>query len=203
MATYYRGRPLADTKFIVHPHYATQAEATNEAISHQPYRTTPLILPGAKVKKEVVPNECYLRHHPNPCMRGRAPHVEDNFLRQSAGNTYLNRVVGDTGNKVSHKQFNSPIGLYSDGNIEQTIRSTVPHTTPYKKTVVFDPSKSETYRALQEDQGFGAPRVHEIPITVQHQTYQPAPGRKPQAQYQAPQTQYQAPPPQNYNNYYL
>lgn len=48
----------------------------------QPYRTTPLILPGAKVKKDVVPNECYLRHHPNPLMRGRAPHVDENFLRQ-------------------------------------------------------------------------------------------------------------------------
>ncbi|XP_055322756.1 PDZ and LIM domain protein 3 isoform X3 [Sitodiplosis mosellana] len=153
------------------------------AITSQPYRTTPLILPGAKVKKEVVPNECYLRHHPNPSMRGRAPHVEENFLRQKHGDNYLNRVVGDTGNKIAHKQFNSPIGLYSDGNIEQTIRSTVPHTTP------------ETYRALQDEQGFGAPRVHEIPITVQHQTYQPAPGRKPQAQ-----AQYQAPPPQNYSN---
>lgn len=35
MATYYRGRPLADTKYIVHPHYATAAEAQNEAIGHQ------------------------------------------------------------------------------------------------------------------------------------------------------------------------
>lgn len=35
MATYYRGRPLADTKFIVHPHYATQQEASDEAIGHQ------------------------------------------------------------------------------------------------------------------------------------------------------------------------
>lgn len=37
MATYYRGARLhpADTKFIVHPHYATQAEASNEAINHQ------------------------------------------------------------------------------------------------------------------------------------------------------------------------
>lgn len=41
----------------------------------------------------------------------------------------------------------------------------------YKKTVAFDPSKSETYRALHEDH-FGG-NVHEIPITVQHQTYQP------------------------------
>lgn len=35
MATYYRGRYPTDTKFIVHPHYATQAEAANEAIGHQ------------------------------------------------------------------------------------------------------------------------------------------------------------------------
>lgn len=36
MATHYRiGRHPADTKFIVHPHYATQAEACNEAIGHQ------------------------------------------------------------------------------------------------------------------------------------------------------------------------
>lgn len=37
MATYYRGMRLhpADTKYIVHPHYATQADASNEAIGHQ------------------------------------------------------------------------------------------------------------------------------------------------------------------------
>jgi len=28
--------------------------------------------------------------------------------------------------QVFHKQFNSPIGLYSNNNIEDTIRSTVP-----------------------------------------------------------------------------
>lgn len=44
----------------------------------------------------------------------------------------------------------------------------------YKKTVAFDPSKSETYRALHEDH-FGS-KVHDIPITVQHQTYQPSRG---------------------------
>lgn len=119
----------------------------------QPYRTTPLILPGAKVKKEVVPTECYLRHHPNPLMRGRAPHVDDFLLRQKVADSVLHRVVGEdsrTGKvisefdlgtitssqywicvtQVAHKQFNSPIGLYSDNNIEHTIRSTVPNTTP-------------------------------------------------------------------------
>jgi len=198
MATYYRGRFPTDTKFIVHPHYATQAEASNEAIGHQPYRTTPLILPGAKVKKEFGPTECYLRHHPNPSMRGRAPHVDENFLRQKLGDSALNRVVGEQGGKVAHKQFNSPIGLYSDNNIDHTIRTTVPNTTPYKKTVVFDPLKSETYRAIQDEQqhfGGAAPRVHEIPITVQHQTYQPT-GKKPHVNFQGQ-------PSPNYNNYYF
>lgn len=51
-------------------------------------------------------------------------------------------------------------------------------TFRYKKTVVFDPSKSETYRAIQDEQfGVPQPRVHEIPITVQHQTYQPGVNR--------------------------
>jgi len=66
----------------------------------------------------------------------------------------------------------------------------------YKKTVVFDPSKSDTYRALQEDQyGYGE-RVQEIPIPVQTRVYQPnrlVPGKKPQASYPPPQ-------PQQYHN---
>lgn len=57
----------------------------------------------------------------------------------------------------------------------------------YKKTVVFDPSKSETYRAIQDEQyGAPAPRVHEIPITVQHQTYHPTVGTKVSKIYQKP-----------------
>jgi len=198
MTTYYRLRQPSNTKYIVHPHYANEAEASNEAIAHQPYRTTPLILPGAKVKKEVAPNECYLRHHPNPAMRGRAYHPDD-ILKHKQADAVLNRFVGDNASsgKVAHKQFNSPLGLYSDSNVEHAIRSTVPNATPFKKNAVFDPAKSETYRALHEEQ-FGS-NVHEIPITVQHQTYQPnrlAPGKKPQGGYGAP-------PPQNYQNYYF
>jgi len=186
MTSYYRRQPI-DARFIVNPHYANEADASNEAIGHQPYRSTPLILPGPKVKKEPVPNECYLRHHPNPAMRARVPHVDDMLYRQKVADSVLNRVVGD--GKVSHKQFNSPIGLYSDNNIEHTIRSTVPQAQPYKKTVVFDPSRSETYRALQ-DEHYGS-TVHEIPITVQGQTYQPnrGPIKKP-VNYGPPQSNY-------------
>lgn len=98
----------------------------------QPYRTTPLILPGAKVKKEYAPNDCYLRHHPNPSMRGRNPHVDDNLWRSKQAESALHRVVGEDARsgRVAHKQFNSPIGLYSDNNVEHMIRSTVPNAQP-------------------------------------------------------------------------
>lgn len=189
MATYYHRSRQPVSKYIVHPHYADEHEAQ---IDHQPYRTTPLILPGAKVKKDVTPTECYLRHHPNPAMRGPIHHVDDFLMKQKVADTVLHRVVGDDSRsgKVQHKQFNSPIGLYSDSNIENTIRQTVPSSTPYKKTLVYDPSKSETYRALQEDH-YGD-RVQEIPVPVQHKVYQPnrlVPGKKPQSSFPPPAPQ--------------
>lgn len=42
----------------------------------QPYRTTPLVLPGAKIKKDAPLGECYLRHHPNPMIRAAPHHYE-------------------------------------------------------------------------------------------------------------------------------
>jgi len=166
-----------------------------EAIAYQPYRTTPLILPGAKVKKDNAPTQSYLRHHPNPGMRApHVPHEYHDIMKQKVADTVLHRVVGDEAKngKVFHKQFNSPIGLYSDQNIENTIKSTVPingtlnrprpsKIEGYKKTVVYDPSKSETYRALQE-QSYGDHIPVEIPVPVQTKVYNAnrlIPGKKP------------------------
>lgn len=57
-------------------------------------------------------------------------------------------------------------------------QNAIGNNSRYKKTVVFDPAKSETYRALQDEQQvYGGARVHEIPITVQHQTYNPHAGK--------------------------
>ncbi|XP_017479230.1 PREDICTED: uncharacterized protein LOC108368825 isoform X2 [Rhagoletis zephyria] len=152
------------------------------AIVNQPYRTTPLVLPGAKVKKDAPTTESYLRYHPNPAVRAHPGHdFHDSVMKQRVADTMLHKVVGqdaDTG-RVFHKQFNSPIGLYSDSNIENTIRQTV----PYKKTLHFDPSKSETYRAIQEEGGYGngyAPQ--EVTVPVQPKVFQPnrlVPGKKP------------------------
>ncbi|XP_043651064.1 PDZ and LIM domain protein 4 isoform X5 [Drosophila teissieri] len=102
------------------------------AIVNQPYRTTPLVLPGAKVKKDAPTTESYLRHYPNPAVRAHPGHdYHDSIMKQRVADTMLHKVVGseaDTG-RVFHKQFNSPIGLYSNNNIEDTIRSTVPFAT--------------------------------------------------------------------------
>uniref|UniRef100_A0A0A9X8G9 PDZ and LIM domain protein 3 n=1 Tax=Lygus hesperus TaxID=30085 RepID=A0A0A9X8G9_LYGHE len=73
-----------------------------------PYRTTPLVLPGAKVKKDFGQTESYLRHHPNPMFRQAPPHPllpHELAMKQ----------------RISHKQFNSPMGLYSEQNIVDTI----------------------------------------------------------------------------------
>ncbi|XP_039229386.1 uncharacterized protein LOC6532681 isoform X2 [Drosophila yakuba] len=154
------------------------------AIVNQPYRTTPLVLPGAKVKKDAPTTESYLRHYPNPAVRAHPGHdYHDSIMKQRVADTMLHKVVGseaDTG-RVFHKQFNSPIGLYSNNNIEDTIRSTV----PYKKTVQYDPRNSDTYRAIQEEGGYsnyGQSSPQEVTIPVQTKVYQPnrlVPGKKP------------------------
>ncbi|XP_015603934.1 PDZ and LIM domain protein 3 isoform X7 [Cephus cinctus] len=105
----------------------------------QPYRTTPLVLPGAKVKKDAPLGECYLRHHPNPMIRASPHHYEvahpEVAMKQ----------------KVVHKQFNSPIGLYSEQNIADTIKCQTSAVPALKKPLKYDPSKSEAYKALQEE----------------------------------------------------
>ncbi|XP_055612340.1 PDZ and LIM domain protein 4 isoform X1 [Uranotaenia lowii] len=207
------------------PMIPTSYEDGNEAaLANQPYRTTPLVLPGAKVpKKDALPTESYLRHHPNPAMRA-APHdIIDTLMKQKVAETVLHRVIGEeppTGPKIVHKQFNSPIGLYSDSNIENTIRQATPlshqpqqqpqqqfqtQAVPsngftsrhrptkiegYKKTVVFDPSKSETYRFLQEGSGEG---LQEVATPIQPRTFHAnrlIPGKKPNANHPAPQPEF-------------
>ncbi|XP_055841385.1 uncharacterized protein LOC129908706 isoform X8 [Episyrphus balteatus] len=165
------------------PHYYRDTPDFNEAIQYQPYRTTPLVLPGAKVKKDAPTTDSYLRHYPNPAVRAPPGHeynYNDVLMKQRVADTMLHKVVGrdaDTG-RVFHKQFNSPIGLYSDNNIENTIRQTV----PYKKTLQYDPSKSETYRAIQEE-GYGyGDRASELSNPVQPKVFHPnrmVPGKKP------------------------
>ncbi|EZA59107.1 PDZ and LIM domain protein Zasp [Ooceraea biroi] len=157
-----------------------------EAAVYWPYRTTPLVLPGAKVKKDAPLGECYLRHHPNPMIRAAPHHYEpahpEVAMKQKVAESVLQRVMGPNEvPKIVHKQFNSPIGLYSEQNIADTIKcqaSAVPIFIDFSflkqkqeiqeqarilkeqakaassknKPLKYDPSKSEAYKALQEEE---------------------------------------------------
>lgn len=98
--------------YLLSPSSIRTDDTVDESLQSQPYRTTPLVLPGAKVRREPGPTESYLRHHPNPAMRAPPHHdYRDTLMKQ----------------KMVHKQFNSPINLYSDANIANSIRQ---HSSP-------------------------------------------------------------------------
>ncbi|CAB3243815.1 unnamed protein product [Arctia plantaginis] len=156
--------------------YQDPMHPEEEVVTNWPYRTTPLVLPGAKVRREPGPTESYLRHHPNPAMRAPPSHdYRETLMRQKVAESVLQRVVGEDANKMVHKQFNSPINLYSEQNIANSIRQQS-SPLPYKPTVLYDPAKSETFRALQEE-GLGDV-VQEVPTPVQPKVFTAPPSKK-------------------------
>ncbi|XP_033325741.2 PDZ_signaling and DUF4749 domain-containing protein Zasp66 isoform X4 [Megalopta genalis] len=155
----------------------------------QPYRTTPLVLPGAKVKKDAPLGECYLRHHPNPMIRAAPHHYEqahpDIAMKQKVAETVLQRVLGPNEvPKVVHKQFNSPIGLYSEQNIADTIKCQA-SAIPQKKSMKYDPSKSEAYKALQEE---GEDTVQEVKQPARTGVFSPQKVYQNRVQYARPKS---------------
>ncbi|XP_012149401.1 PDZ_signaling and DUF4749 domain-containing protein Zasp66 isoform X5 [Megachile rotundata] len=148
-------RPTTPQEPFNLPHEHLDEIREEKAYLSQPYRTTPLVLPGAKIKKDAPLGECYLRHHPNPMIRAAPHHYEpahpEVAMKQKVAESVLQRVLGPNEvPKVVHKQFNSPIGLYSEQNIADTIKCQA-SAIPLKKPVKYDPSKSEAYKALQEE----------------------------------------------------
>ncbi|XP_018332742.1 uncharacterized protein LOC108742180 isoform X3 [Agrilus planipennis] len=122
-------------------------------VDRQPYRTTPLVLPGAKIKREQAPTESYLRHHPNPSVRAPPMHLEtENILKKKVADSVLQKIIPDEERgKIVHKQFNSPIGLYSESAIADTIQKQT-GLPARRRAVKYDPTKSEIYKAIQEEQ---------------------------------------------------
>lgn len=158
-------RPSSSPDRLYLPHEHLDEVREERAYLSQPYRTTPLVLPGAKIKKDAPLGECYLRHHPNPMIRAAPHHYEpahpEVAMKQKVAETVLQRVLGPNEvPKVVHKQFNSPIGLYSEENIADTIKCQA-SAIPPKKPMKYDPSKSEAYKALQEEASL-APRPFSI-----------------------------------------
>ncbi|XP_059476057.1 PDZ and LIM domain protein 3 isoform X10 [Neocloeon triangulifer] len=166
---------------LANSHFGLEAP---ECIDMQPYRTTPLVLPGAKVKRE-VPTTSYLQHHPNPAMRANPQHYDPNLevlMKQ----------------KVMHKQFNSPIGLYSEDNIADSVQAQT-GVTPYKgkKTLYYDPAKSETFKALKDSEL--GDTVTEVPEPIQPKVFTPQKHIQPPLNQLQRQQQAKSPHPQPEN----
>jgi hypothetical protein len=62
------------------------------------------VLPGAKVyHSKNLPTESYMRHHPNPQMRGGPAHdFTDVLMKQKVADSVLQRVVGNEETAVSN-----------------------------------------------------------------------------------------------------
>ncbi|XP_076662277.1 PDZ_signaling and DUF4749 domain-containing protein Zasp66 [Halictus rubicundus] len=164
------GTPAEPFSVLPHDHLD---EVRQERVNlSQPYRTTPLVLPGAKVKKDAPLGECYLRHHPNPMIRA-APHHYEPAHPEIAMKQ-----------KVVHKQFNSPIGLYSEQNIADTIKCQA-SAIPQKKPMKYDPSKSEAYKALQEE---GEDPVQEVKPPARTGVFSPQKVYQNRVQYARPKS---------------
>ncbi|XP_059476055.1 uncharacterized protein LOC132197035 isoform X8 [Neocloeon triangulifer] len=193
---------------LANSHFGLEAP---ECIDMQPYRTTPLVLPGAKVKRE-VPTTSYLQHHPNPAMRANPQHYDPNLevlMKQ----------------KVMHKQFNSPIGLYSEDNIADSVQAQTGVTPHYyshtyrrtfsmprlprgqpctrlasykgKKTLYYDPAKSETFKALKDSEL--GDTVTEVPEPIQPKVFTPQKHIQPPLNQLQRQQQAKSPHPQPEN----
>nr|XP_022901895.1 PDZ and LIM domain protein 3 isoform X1 [Onthophagus taurus] len=184
--------PLDDYHFSVQDNFGNfgggrGSEDPNLHVTNQPYRTTPLVLPGAKAKRDAGHTESYLRHHPNPAVRNPPSHIVDvdHVLKSKVANTVLNRIqVADPNIQVVHKQFNSPINMYSDANIADTLAK---QGVKVRKPVKYNPAESETYRAVQEEQL--GDNVQEVLIPPQPKVFTP---HKP-AQVKIADPQYQLP----------
>ncbi|XP_066159193.1 PDZ and LIM domain protein 3 isoform X6 [Euwallacea fornicatus] len=109
----------------------------------------------------------------------------DIHVTKQIAHSVLDRIsTGDPNKQVVHKQFNSPINLYSEPNVVDTIhRQTGVHAAP-KRTVKFNPAESETYKYLKEEEdmasysGYTAP-VQEITTAPQSKIYTPTKKQQP------------------------
>ncbi|GIY35756.1 PDZ domain-containing protein [Caerostris darwini] len=109
-------------------------------MSHQGYRTLPLIAPKPKTRHD-VPMGSYLRHAPDPNWKGRSTigpslpkynsyptptystigHYSRKPQGPPPGAPMFERPLNDSAQLVHH-QYNSPMFLYSQKNIDQTIQ---------------------------------------------------------------------------------
>ncbi|XP_023025516.1 PDZ_signaling and DUF4749 domain-containing protein Zasp66 isoform X5 [Leptinotarsa decemlineata] len=106
---------------------------------------------------------------------------EDIHLTKQVASSVLDRIsTGDPNKQLVHKQFNSPINLYSEPNVVDTIQKQTGLKPQMRRQVKFNPAESETYKALQEE-SLGD-HVQEVTVPPQSKIYAPnktIPSKKP------------------------
>ncbi|KZS04702.1 PDZ and LIM domain protein 3 [Daphnia magna] len=153
-------------------------------VTHQPYRTTPLVLPGAKAGRDnATATQSYLALQTQqnamlwntpgaPFQPQSSAHSSSNdavlkqkleaaaamvqrkmaAVNEPAGQTAVIHEAGDAPPKqeLVHKQFNSPLGLYSNENVQEVLaqQTGIIPANPARK---LDMKNSETLRALMEE----------------------------------------------------
>ncbi|XP_057374228.1 uncharacterized protein LOC130695115 isoform X2 [Daphnia carinata] len=153
-------------------------------VTHQPYRTTPLVLPGAKAGRDnATATQSYLALQTQqnamlwntpgaPFQSQSSAHSSSNdavlkqkleaaaamvqrkmaAVNEPAGQTAVIHEAGDAPPKqeLVHKQFNSPLGLYSNENVQEVLaqQTGIIPPNPARK---LDMKNSETLRALMEE----------------------------------------------------
>ncbi|XP_046645110.1 uncharacterized protein LOC124335680 isoform X2 [Daphnia pulicaria] len=152
-------------------------------VTHQPYRTLPLVVPGAKTGRDTASStQSYLALQTQqnamlwntpgaPPQSAMNPSSTDAVLKQKleaaaalvqrkmaavnepAGQTAVVHEAGDAPppkQELVHKQFNSPLGLYSNENVQEVLaqQTGIIPAQPGRK---LDMKNSETLRALMEE----------------------------------------------------
>ncbi|GAB6033224.1 ZM [Chamberlinius hualienensis] len=127
----------------------------------QPHRTFPLITPSIKVKRD-LPTGSYLRHVSDPFAKNREnslrARVQESVLQAGVAHSSPRSITPDVvatigpNTQVVNRQYNSPINMYSQQSMLESIAGQTGVTPGHKKGDIrfFDITKSPTYQAVFE-----------------------------------------------------
>ncbi|XP_019759603.1 PDZ and LIM domain protein 3 isoform X4 [Dendroctonus ponderosae] len=122
-----------------------------------------------------IDNNYFEVYDADPRRRGGDYQNGDIHVSRQIASSVLDRIsTGDPNKQLIHKQFNSPINLYSEPNVMDTIHKQTGVHAVQKRSVKFNPAESATYQYLQEEElgGYGGP-AQEVTVPPQSKIYTP------------------------------
>lgn len=153
-----------------------EKEKERLSITHQAYRTQPIIHPSIKLKKD-LPTGCYLRYYPEYSVKvtpiapgnvteGESRHKLADNVNAAAGLDHYEPVHDEHGllpmhssadgsKQVVHNLYNTPMHLYSNDSFQKAYRDQIGSNTNLKPSgppATYDPKKSPTYQAVLEEE---------------------------------------------------